>query len=95
MLDGREDVKEVVYQKSLSYVFKIIWTKLTSGHHDESILALRKLDKLLPGNAMKTCSCYQYLFIVEKTPIYYHWLAHTSHNSGGMAYVYQLEEHKL
>ena len=35
-------------------------------HHDEGILALRKLDNLLSENAIKTCNCYQYLPLDEK-----------------------------
>ena len=44
---------------------------------------------------MKTCSCYQYLFVAGKTTVRRHRPAHTSHDSGGIAYVYQLEGYEL
>ena len=32
-------------------------------------LASRKLEDLLPGNTMETCSCFRYLPIVGRTPV--------------------------
>ena len=49
----------MLYQ-GLPYVPKIILTELL-GHHDKGTLASRRRENLLPGNAMKTCSCYGYL----------------------------------
>ena len=57
-----------MHHQGLSYVPEIIWTKLTSMHHDECTLASGKLEKSLPRNAIKTYSCrYQYIFITETT----------------------------
>ena len=53
MLDGWEDVKEVVHQQGLSYISEIIWTELMSRHHDESTLASKKLEDLLPGKNIR------------------------------------------
>ena len=39
---------------------------------------------------MKICSCYQYLLVAGKTPVCRYRPAYTSHNSGGIAIVYQL-----
>lgn len=64
-------------------------------HHDEGNLALRILDNLLPKNVIKTCSCYQYLFIARKTPVFHHYLAHMSHNPGQITYIYRWEDYKL
>ena len=58
--------------QGLSYIPEIIWTELTSGHHDEGTLASRELDNSLPGNAMKTCSRYRYLPIAGKAPVRHH-----------------------
>ena len=44
---------------------------------------------------MKTCSCYQYHPLREKTPVCCYRPAHTSHGLGGIAYVYRLEGHEL
>ena len=44
------------------------WKYLMTGrmlrelHHDKSAPTSRRLENLLPGNAMKICSCYQCLF---------------------------------
>ena len=54
------DVKGVVFHQGLPYVPEIIWTELFR-HHDKGTSALRRLENLLPGNAMKICSCYRCL----------------------------------
>ena len=36
-------------------------------HYDEGALALRRLENLLPGNVIKTCSCYRCLFRARRT----------------------------
>ena len=52
-LDGWEDVEGVVHHQGLSYVPEIIWTELTSRHHDEGTLASRKLEESLPGKSTR------------------------------------------
>ena len=49
-LDGWENIKEIVLYQSQSYIPEIIWTELTSKHYNWGILALKKLDDLLPEN---------------------------------------------
>ena len=95
MLDSWEDVKEVVHHQGLSYVPEIIWTELTSRHHDEDTLALRKLeDLLLRKNTGPTVATYQLEGHQLSFNPHCHWPAYTSHDSGGIAYVYQLEGHE-
>ena len=36
-------------------------------HHDEGAPTLRRLENLLPGNAIKTCNCYRCLFQAGRT----------------------------
>ena len=65
-------------------------------HHDERTLALRKLEDLLPGKgtrpAIATNTCLQ-VTTWAGLPMSTNW-KDTSQNSGGIAYVYQLERHK-
>ena len=53
MLDGWEDVEGILHRQGLSYVPEIIWTELTSRHHDEGTLALRKLEDSLSGKSTR------------------------------------------
>ena len=99
MLDGLEDVKGVMHHQGLSYVPEVIRTELISRYHDEGTLASIQLKNLLLGNSRETCNCrYRYLPIAEMTQtrllLSTNW-KDTSHDLGGIAYVYQLKGHEL
>ena len=42
-----------MHHQGLSYVPEIIWTELTSRHHDEGTSASRKLEDSLPGKSTR------------------------------------------
>ena len=99
MLDGWEDVEGILHRQGLSYVPEIIWTELTSRHHDEGTLALRKLEDSLPGKSTRPAVT---TYRLEEHELRFASSSSTGQFSGrnywwilgGIAYVYQLEKHK-
>ena len=74
-LDSGKNIEGVVHHQSLFYILEIIRMELTSRYHDKSTLPSKRLENLLPGTTIKTCSYSQYLLIVRRAPIMIQFLS--------------------
>lgn len=66
--------------------------RILREHHNEGILALRKLEDSLPKKSTRSIvATNAYLLLGRhqlQLDLYHHWPAYTSYNSGKIAYVY-------